>query len=86
MFGSGGGERLAKEHGIPFLGRIPIDSVSPHVCLCVSVALTRVSSLSAAQTLVESCERGQSVLTSFPSSRISATLSELATELDSKLS
>jgi hypothetical protein len=26
LFGSGGGERTAKEMGIPFLGRIPFDS------------------------------------------------------------
>ena len=25
LFGSGGGERIAKEHGVPFLGKIPID-------------------------------------------------------------
>ena len=27
MFGSGGGERLAEELGIPLLGRVPLDPV-----------------------------------------------------------
>lgn len=26
FFGEGGGERLAKERGVPFLGRIPLDA------------------------------------------------------------
>jgi hypothetical protein len=31
LFGYGGGERMAKEMGIPFLGRIPFD---PRVVAC----------------------------------------------------
>lgn len=31
LFGKGGGERLAREKGVPFLGSIPID---PRVCSC----------------------------------------------------
>jgi MinD superfamily P-loop ATPase len=31
LFGSGGGERTAKDAGIPFLGRIPFD---PNVVAC----------------------------------------------------
>jgi len=31
LFGKGGGERLAQERGIPFLGQIPLDSL---VCQC----------------------------------------------------
>lgn len=30
-FGKGGGERLARESGVPFLGCIPLDS---HLCMC----------------------------------------------------
>ncbi len=32
VFGSGGGERLAKEMGVPFLGRIPIDPRIAETC------------------------------------------------------
>jgi ATP-binding protein involved in chromosome partitioning len=31
LFGKGGGERLAREQGVPFLGRIPLD---PELCRC----------------------------------------------------
>lgn len=62
LFGCGGGEALAKEYEIPFLGRLPIDSV-----------------------LVESCERGQNVLSTHPHSAISVALAELVCTLDSKL-
>lgn len=31
IFGSGGGEKLAREHGVPLLGTIPID---PFICQC----------------------------------------------------
>ena len=31
IFGKGGGERLARESGVPFLGAIPLD---PEVCRC----------------------------------------------------
>lgn len=31
LFGNGGGQRLARDSGVPFLGQIPLD---PEICLC----------------------------------------------------
>lgn len=50
FFGKGGGERLAREFGVPFLGSIPLD---PEVCRCSDRGTSLLESQGSARTAVE---------------------------------